>query len=74
MCKYSLPWRKGDIRGQVWHVLENTSVRVLSPYITVCNVFLEPVILCVIFSNNEDPLYMYIRVYLQAIRALSCPA
>ena len=30
MCKYSLPFGKADIRGQVWHVLENTGVSVLS--------------------------------------------
>ena len=46
----------------MWHVLENTSVRVLSPIyfdITVGNVFPEPIILCVILSNREDPLRMY---------------
>ena len=46
----------------MWHVLENTSVRVCLPYyfdITVGNVFPEPVILYVILSNREDPLHMY---------------
>ena len=56
MCKYSLPRKKVDIRGQVWHVLENTSVRFYLPHyidIAVGNVFPEPALLCVILQNRE---------------------
>ena len=34
--------------------------------ITVGNVFPEPTILCVIMSSREDPLHMYVRMYLKA--------
>ena len=58
----------------MWHVLENTSVRVLSPIvlyidITVGNVFPEPIILCEVLSSREEPTYvctMYICMYLKA--------
>ena len=53
---------------QVWHVLENTSVRVLSPivfcfqhYIHVHtltgSVFSEPALCCVILSNKKEHVY-----------------
>ena len=42
----------------MWHVLENTSVRVLYLDITVGNVISEPTILCVILSSREEPMYV----------------
>ena len=52
----------------MWHVVENTSVRVLYLDITVGNVISEPTILCVILSSWEEPMYVcnskldYLRV------------
>ena len=47
-------------------MLDNTSVRVLYFDITVGNVISEPTILCVIVSNREDPLHMYLCTYIKA--------
>ena len=37
----------------------------MNPYNIEITVFPEPVILCVIFSNREDPLHMYLCTYLK---------
>ena len=42
----------------MWHVVENTIVRVLYLDITVGNVISEPTILCVILSSWEEPMYV----------------
>ena len=42
----------------MWHVLDNTSVRVLYLDITVGNVISEPTILCVILNSKKEPMYV----------------